>query len=282
MKCKITIPLVIVGNILFSCEPDHIAQTPQYRTDVNPLLAKEIVYNAETSEKIQEIIYSYNNYGLVERQSSTGSGDFDNWELQFKYEYDGDNNLIKRNTHTKDINHFGTVNITDSGVEYTYENGLMKSETGTYNGKPSGYRTIYFYTGERLDSSRCYYSYMDENLYQYLHTTFYTYDGQSHLVKTSDEKGRTIKRLRYEGDRLMEISELFNPFDGSAPESHTVNEYNNVGQLISATESSARGFESRVLYSYKDGRLDGKKVYSYLYSDPGKKIEVELIRYEYH
>jgi hypothetical protein len=257
-------------SLLISCNNDYFQEPPPV---VNYLALKEIHYNFETGVKIGEKALSYDSRGLITREYFI-SEIFDVFE-ETRYEYDIDGNLLKK--MTMDPMSEGKYFT----LEYTYVDGLKKSESMSFDGVPTGYQTQYFHSDNEIDSSRVsYYSTLD-NLYHYIMTTFYDYDTNGRMVRTYNQKGLGATVYRYLNDNLAESCDVIIDQTGDGVQGCVVNEYNDSGQLIKVSEVSPWWNMLKEEFFYKDGRLDEKKVYIYPAYEPGNTIDITLIKFEY-
>ena len=160
-----------------------------------------------------------------------------------------------------------TANIL--ALEYTYVDGLKKSESMTFDGNPTGYQTLYFHSGNEIDSSRMSYYSTQDNLYHYTNTTLYDYDPLGRMVRSYYKQGQYATMYRYLNDNLAESCDVIIDQTGEFVQGCVVNEYNDSGQLIKVSEVSPWWNSLKEEFFYKDGRLDEKKVYTYPAYEPG-------------
>src|SRR5688572_28930150 len=260
--CMKKLPAVLMRGlacccILISCNNDYFQEPPPI---VNYLASKEIHFNFETGVKMGEKVSSYDSRGLITREHFTRA-DFDYFQ-EILYEYDGEGNLLKK--MTMDSQSDGKV----FALEYTYVDGLKKSESMSFDGVPTGYQTFYFHSGSEIDSSRMsFYSTLD-NLYHYTRTTLYDYDPLDRVVRSYYKQGQYATMYSYLNNNLAESCDAILDQTGDRVQGCVVNEYNHAGQLIKVSEVSPWWNMLREEFFYRDGRLDEKKVYSYPAYEP--------------
>jgi len=257
-------------SLLLSCNNEYFQAPPPV---VNHLASKEIHYNFESGAKVGEKELSYDSHGLITREYFTSA--ISDYFQEIRYEYDSEGNLLKKLTtdSQSDGKYFG--------LEYTYVDGLKKSESMTFDGNPTGYQTLYFHSGNEIDSSRMSYFSTQDNLYHYTNTTLYDYDPLGRMVRSYYKQGQYVTRYRYLNDNLAESCDVIVDQTGEIVQGCVVNEYNDSGQLIKVSEVSPWWNTLKEEFFYKDGRLDEKKVYTYPAYEPGNTIDITLIKYEY-
>jgi hypothetical protein len=270
---RLCIPLTncfLAWTLLISCNNDYFDAPPP---TVSQLPSKETHYNFETGEKIGQKSFKYDQSGRVIREYFTS--DLSENFQDVRYEYDNDNNLLKK--MTMDAMSDGKFFVN----EYRYQDGLKISESMSFDGVPVGYRTLYFYSENRIDSAqRSFYNTIDVR-YQYMGTTLYEYDNLNRLVKTYDKDTNGTTVFRYEGNNLKESCNLMKGYLGVDYETCVVNEYNAIGGLIKISDVSFWGRELREEFFYKDGLLIEKKVYTYPAYEPGNTVDITLMVYDY-
>lgn len=260
--------------LLASCDEIYDPATPV----PNQVISKEEYFDFETGERIGKKTFDYNNNGLISREYFTRD-DSDYFE-EIRYEYDGDGNLLKKKTND-------LYNAKYFVISYTYENGLKKSEKYYMeNSSYLGPQLFYYYTGNKLDSTRSYnYNSFTENYY-YSSTSLYHYDGEGRLSEETYKDHRGVlfpgrKIYRYEYSNLTEACDVGTDGDGNRFEWCTINGYNLMGQLARVSEVSPWSDQLKEELFYKSGRLHEKKVYTYGAYNPQTLIDITLIKYEY-
>lgn len=250
-------------SVLVSCmdeSPERNAALP----------VKEIHYNFETGQKIGEKRLTYNRSGKLIREYFTAVTD--QYDKEVRYEYDADGNLTKKMQREPKVSSEYYVNL------YTYENGLKKSETTTLDGKVIGYRTDYFYSGSRIDSTIS--SVYIEGAYKYQRTALYEYDLMNRLVRAYDKHGSGNTIYRYQGNKLKETCNLVPGMPGDL-EDCIENTYDSQGNLIRIASKSEWDNRVQEEFSYSLNLLREKKVYVYPIYEPGNSVDVTLIKYHY-
>jgi len=237
-------------------------ETP--KPDTTPA-AREILYNWDGALLgVNTLTHDANNnvtheYFKTESESRT--------DLEKTYEYDAQNRLIRQTAGTPGQPYFVT--------EFAYANNLLASKTELYSGQ-SGVRTVYYYTGTRIDSAMIY-TYPEGALLGNGAAIIYRYDDKQRLVQEGASKW-----YQYDEDDRR-VSTCDGDPDAGLAINCFVNEYNSVGQLTRVYQvdfPSGQRYLSQEYY-YKNGRLQQKWDYNWWYLMGPTAPDILKTTYEY-
>jgi hypothetical protein len=276
---KIQVVSAILFVTMLSCTYNGIEDVSK-NVVTNPVM-REVHYNFTTGEKIAERNYTYDDRGNPIHEEFTSTVDPSS-NSEILYEYNSGNFLVKKTEHYPKSWNGDARYIT----EFAYKEGQKTSESNYSDGQSNVmYKTLFFYTGVRIDSTQ-FVTYLVDNDQTLLNATLiYQYDDQKRLVEKAFTHGFGSTTYHYGPDQLLSTCDYMDVY-GILRERCRDNEYNADGKVAKIFEKSDMVYpptthQLQEELFYKGDLLDERRVYTYPFYDKPDVPLITQIKYEY-